>query len=210
MGEPKWALDFGGEPLLCRVAKRIAEVVDEVVLVAAPAGIEPDLDPLLAVHDRLRADLRQRAGKHAQDVLLTRDLAPYLGPVSGLAGGLGVASGAVAFAASCDAPFLEPRLAERLLELAETSPELDAVVPRSNDRLEPLCAVYRVATMAGAFAAQLAAGELRPTGRFVERKVRFVAAEELRALDPELLSFENLNSPQEYAAALRRLRGGSG
>ena len=89
MGTAKAWLSFGAETLLQRVVRLLAEVVDPIVVAAARGQELPALP---------------------KDVHLVRDSVPGLGPLQGLADGLAALKGRVdiAFAASCDAPFLKP------------------------------------------------------------------------------------------------------
>lgn len=65
-----------------------------------------------------------------------------------------------------------------------------------------LCAVYR-RTLADRILALLDAGERRVTALLDAVHVRYLDAEELRGIDPELRSFRNVNTPDEYQAWLR-------
>ncbi|GBD28665.1 Molybdenum cofactor guanylyltransferase [bacterium HR31] len=101
---------------------------------------------------------------------------------------------------ACDLPFVKPRL---LCGLAEFARGADAAVPLT-DRPHPLCAVYR------RDAAGVAEEVLRAGGRSVREllgrlHVRYVTEDLLRAWDPELASFVNVNTPEEYGQALARL-----
>jgi hypothetical protein len=51
---------------------------------------------------------------------------------------------------------------------------------------------------------QLARGELRPIYLFDKVRARRVDEEEIRRFDPEGLSFFNMNTPEDYSAALKR------
>src|SRR5215213_4616179 len=96
MGRQKAWLPFGDEVLLQRVVRVLREVVEPVVVVAAP---DQDLPPLPA------------------GVLVARDDREYLGPLNGLAAGLaalGSRAGA-AYLSSCDVPFLLPGFVRRVI-----------------------------------------------------------------------------------------------
>jgi molybdopterin-guanine dinucleotide biosynthesis protein A len=71
------------------------------------------------------------------------------------------------------------------------------VVPRLEARPECLCAVYR-AGLASRILTTLDAGERRVTALLDGIRVRYVDDMELRRVDPELRSFRNLNTPDEY------------
>jgi len=99
---------------------------------------------------------------------------------------------------SCDAPFLNPALVSYLLS---QSADYDVVVPYWQERLQPLHAVYR-RSVAPFLQEQLERGELRPIFLYKQVRTREVPEDELRRFDPEGLSFNNMNSPQDYQAAL--------
>jgi molybdopterin converting factor small subunit len=121
------------------------------------------------------------------------------GPVGGICYGLRAAQGEFAFVTSCDSAFLDARLISHLLMLRDS---YDVVVPRWDDRLQPLLAVYRT-TVLPLLEEQLAAGELRPVYLFDKVRTRCVEANEIREVDPEGRSFFNMNRPEDYAQALQ-------
>jgi molybdopterin-guanine dinucleotide biosynthesis protein A len=189
MGSPKAWLDFGGEPLLARVVRVAAQVTSPVVVVAAPGQ---DVPPLPA------------------GIVIVRDAVSGRGPLQGIAAGLeAVAEGArAAFVSSTDAPFLQPALIRRLFALR--GDQHDIAVPRAGGHHHPLSAVYGIEVRAE-IAALLAADRLRPSFLFERMRTLFadeallLAGEELAAADPGLRSLRNVNTPQEYAAALAEL-----
>jgi molybdenum cofactor guanylyltransferase len=66
----------------------------------------------------------------------------------------------------------------------------------------PLAAVYRC-EVCDAVRRLLAAGKLRQVFLFDEVPTRIVEADELADVDPGLQSLRNVNSPEDYEAALR-------
>jgi molybdopterin-guanine dinucleotide biosynthesis protein A len=180
MGRPKAWLPFGGELMLQRVVRILGGVVRPVVVVAAP---EQDVPPLPA------------------SVVVVRDEERGRGPLQGLAAGLrSIASQAgAAYLSSCDVPFLQPGFVERMIELLENH---TICVPRVGDYHHPLAAVYRI-EVAGVVERLLAANRLRPQFLFEEVTTRVVAASELAGADPTFQSLRNLNTPEDYEAALR-------
>jgi molybdopterin-guanine dinucleotide biosynthesis protein A len=190
MGSPKAWLDFGGEALLQRVVRRVSEVAAPVVVVAAPGQAVP---PLPA------------------EVAIVRDAVEGRGPLQGIAAGLTALEGRAeaAFVSSTDAPFLHPAIIRRLWALRGNTH--DIAVPRSGGHFHPLCAVYGLNARAET-EALLAADRLRPFFLFermrtlVADNAMLLAGEELAAADPELRSLRNVNTPEEYAAALAELQ----
>jgi len=179
MGRPKALLPFDGEPLIAHVLRKLREMFAEAVVVAAPEQELPELP-----------------------ATIVRDEVAYQGPVSGIYHGLKASRKEICFVTSCDAPFLNLRLIGHLL--AEI-PDYDVVVPFWEDRLQPLHAIYRT-SVAPLFKEQLSRGELRPILLFDKVRTRRVDADEIRRWDPEGLSLLNMNSPDEYQAALRLWR----
>jgi hypothetical protein len=99
-------------------------------------------------------------------------------------------------------PFLSLPLISYLVSQAG---DYDVVVPEWDGRLQPLFAVYR-GSVAPHLAEQLRRGELRPIFLFEKVRTRKIDAEEIRRIDPEGLSFFNMNTPADYQAALQRWR----
>jgi molybdenum cofactor guanylyltransferase len=191
MGAAKAWLVFGGETLLQRTVRTVASVAAPVVVVAAVGQEVPPLPEGIAV---------------------VRDARSGRGPLQGLAAGLEAVApyARAAFVSSTDAPFLHPAMIRRLAELRE---EHEAVVPRAGGRLHPLCAMYGIAAR-DVIAELLAGGNLRLTllcerlGTLVADEALLLAGAELALADPALRSLWNVNTPEEYAAALKETGGG--
>jgi molybdopterin-guanine dinucleotide biosynthesis protein A len=183
MGRPKAWLPFGGEPLLARVVRRLAEAVDPIVVVAAPDQDVPQVP---------------------SEVAIIRDAEEGRGPLQGIAAGLAALRGRAdaAYITSCDAPFLQPAFVHRLVELLG---DRVICVPRVGDFHHPLAAVYRV-EVADVAARLLAEGRPRPFFLFAAVPTRVVEAAELTDADPNLQTLRNLNTPEDYEAALRDQR----
>jgi molybdopterin-guanine dinucleotide biosynthesis protein A/molybdopterin converting factor small subunit len=142
-------------------------------------------------------------------VTLVRDDVAYQGPVGGICYGLSASGGDVSFVTACDSAFLSPRLISHLLSQIS---EHDVVVPHWEGRFQPLHAVYRRSVLP-LLEGQLARGELRPVSLFEKVRTRRIDEEEIRLIDPEGLSFFNMNTPEDYAEALKRwgdIREGGG
>jgi molybdopterin-guanine dinucleotide biosynthesis protein A len=178
MGRDKASLPFGAEALLLRVVRLAREVSSDVVLVAREGQLLPVLPAGLAA---------------------VRDPAEGLGPLAGIAAGLGAVAGERAFVAACDMPLLRPALARRLLELSQGH---DACVPVVDGFPVPTCAVYAKSVAARANEL-VAARQLRPMALLESVSTRFVAGDELRDVDRELESFLDCDTEQAYQAALR-------
>jgi molybdopterin-guanine dinucleotide biosynthesis protein A len=186
MGRPKAWLPFSGETMLGRVVRSLGQVVSPIVIVAAPGQ---DVPPL------------------PEGVTVVRDPERGRGPLQGLAAGLSALSGLAeaAYASSCDVPFLQPAFVRRLIELLG---EEMICVPEVGAYKHPLAAVYRV-EVASVANGLLAEDRLRPAFLFERVPTRIVRAEELAGVDSTFASLRNLNTPEEYEAALGEVaRGG--
>ena len=79
--------------------------------------------------------------------------------------------------------------------------DCEAVVPLPGDEPEGVCALYRRA-LAPRIEAMLNAGERSVRSLLARCTVRYLSAIELRAVDPGLRSFRNINTPADYEAWL--------
>jgi molybdopterin-guanine dinucleotide biosynthesis protein A len=187
MGKAKAWLPFGGENMLPRVVRLLSAVVQPIVVVAAP---DQDLPSLPAEARVVRDEERGR------------------GPLQGLAAGLEALEGIAdaAFASSCDVPFLQPAFVRRMIELLG---DHRICVPYVNGFHHPLAAVYRV-EVAESVQRLLAEDRLRPVFLFDMEPTRVVSADELRDVDADFKTLRNLNTPEDYEAALREVASGLG
>lgn len=116
-------------------------------------------------------------------------------PLVGIYSGLVASQTDVNFVLACDMPFVNPALVSHLISCAG---DVDVVVPVVNGYYEPLCAVYRKQAIP-AIREVLDRNVLKVTEIYSDLLVREVPEERLRALDAELTSFVNLNTPRELA-----------
>ena len=178
LGRDKAVEPFDGQPLIRRVINRVAPLTDEIVVVVADTARGQAL-PLDADHH------------------VAVDIYPDGGSLGGIFSGLSVAANDWGLVVACDMPFLNRRLLEHMLGLRA---DCDAVVPRPGTFPEPTHALYSRACLPH-IEARLQANDLKISGFFEEVKVRYLDEEEVRQFDPELLSFFNVNSPEDLARA---------
>jgi molybdopterin-guanine dinucleotide biosynthesis protein A len=177
MGDPKASLKFGSSTLLERIVAEMRRVFDDVVIVASPT------------------DLIEVAGART-----IHDETAYAGPAGALERGLVAATNEVAFACSCDVPFVSADLA---LALPEMLGEHDAVIPHVDGKLQMLHAVY-LKKCAKVLASMRSGDEHRLREIVNFAKVRIVPEDEIRAIAPkaDMRSFFNVNKPEDYRRAL--------
>ena len=179
MGTPKAALPFGPETMLQRVVRLLGTVVSRIVVVAAQGQILPELPG---------------------EIIVARDEREARGPLEGLRAGLKALPARVdaAYVTSCDVPLLVTGFVERMIALLDGH---DIVVMEIDGFAHPLSAVYRRGVLPQV-EALLAADRLRPAFLFDAVDTRRVRLEEVQALDPELRTLRNLNTREDYLAAL--------
>lgn len=173
--------------MLQRMVRLLGQAVDPVVVVAAPGQVLPVLAP---------------SGR-GEAIAIVRDAEKGRGPLQGLAAGLEFLEGKVqaAYVSSCDVPLLKPAFIRRLIDLLG---DHVVCVPRVEDHHHPLAAVYRLEVF-DAVKQLLAADRLRPYFLLEAVSTRVVEAAELADVDPSLQTLRNVNTPEDYDAALREL-----
>ncbi len=189
-GGGKALLTFHGRTFLEHVVAAVATEVDQTIVVAAPAQTLPDLEGVRIVHDRT----------------------PGAGPLAGLRDGLRMAltvdQGAaspprLAFVASCDVPLLRREVVRRLLDVAAESGAL-WTVPVVHGHRQVLASVMRVELLSR-IDAWLATGRRDLRGLLAEiaredpRSIRELTEEAWKAVDPMLVSFVDIDTPDDLA-----------
>ncbi len=179
MGQDKRFLTLGGRTLLERTFAVLDSLFPEVLVVVS----EPLPDHLASGHP------------------VVMDLIPGCATLGGLYSGLYSSTHDRIFAVGCDMPFLSKAVIERLAELDRRA---DVVMPRLSTGLQPMHAIYSKACLAP-LKRMAAAGELRVQDLCQEKalSVRMVDEDELRSVDPNLLSFFNINTPADLEMALK-------
>jgi molybdopterin-guanine dinucleotide biosynthesis protein A len=170
---------LAGTPMIRRVADRLVDVVDALVV-----NCREDQRP--AIEEALEG--------YPLEVRYAPDPTPDEGPMSGIRTGLREAEAAGAeYAAvvACDMPFVDPQFVEELFERARGT---DAAVPRPGEWFQTTQAVYRVESMAAACEEALAAGEVKIIAPLFE--LDYVVLEDA----PED-TFRNVNTQAELADA---------
>ena len=179
MGVPKATLPFGPETMLQRVVRLLGTVVSPIVVVAARDQSLPQLP---------------------DEVRIARDEREQRGPLEGLRAGLKALANSVdvAYITSCDVPLLVPGFVERMVCLLG---DHDIAVMEIDGFPHPLSAVYRRDTLPHV-ESLLAQDRLRPVFLFEAVRTRRVRPEEMISVDPHLRTLRNLNTREDYLAAL--------
>ncbi len=183
LGQRKQKVELGQKNLLQYVLDASAQLSNEIVVVNA---IEDDSTPILSSGDL--------------NIITTTDLREGVGPMMGILSGMKKLSTDYSVVLPCDSPFISVPLMRALIEKAEN---YDAVIPIwPNGNVEPLHSVYRLSSSIPAIESAFEVDE-RSVLDMIKRldKVRYVSIDELRRFDKELLTFFNINFPNDLETA---------
>lgn len=182
MGVDKASLVLNGRTLLQRTVDAVSEVAGEIVVVVAPGQRLPPVEcrrPLRTVEDPVEGH----------------------GPLVGIAVGLGSVTAPVALVVACDMPFLQPALLRLLAQRAAAGRRL--VVPIEGGQPQPLCSAFRREALK-VVQAHIDAGDRKVMSVAGDLDVDRVSPHEWAAADPGGRSFENVNTVEEFEAAVKR------
>lgn len=174
-GNNKAFLHVGGKRIFDHLYDTFKDVFEEILLVTN--------DPL----------------KYLEwDLNIVTDIFPYRSSLTGIHAGLFFTQTPYAFFAACDAPFLKRDLIRAILE--EIQPRFDVIIPETSLGLEPLCAAYSRQCLQ-TISAHIVQQEFKIREFFRKVRVKKIPENVLRTTDPDLLSFFNINTPDDLARA---------
>ncbi len=183
MGRDKALSPLAGRPLIEHVLSRLEGLGDETLITTN----SPERYAYLGVR-------------------LAVDEVPGAGALAGLRTALMASRGMRTLVVACDMPLIRRSFVRRLLTLA---PESDVVVPRWERKFQPLLAVY-AHTCLLAVEERLSAGEQSMISFYSRVSTHVISEAEVARLDPEGLSFFNVNTPEDLALAERLLEADEG
>ena len=173
-GVNKALLNVGGDRIIDRALRVVQPLVDDVTLV---------------VNDDALVSLK---------LPLFHDPEPHAGVLPALLTGLTASPADVCLVMACDMPFISSALAAYLFQLCE---DHDVCLPYTDGRPEPMFAVYRREPCIREISGALGRGQMRMIAFLNELRVAHIEEPALREHDPELLSFFNVNEPDDLARA---------
>ena len=175
MGKNKALLALDGIPLVQRVVAALAPICADLLIVAN----QPQPYRFLGLP-------------------IIPDIEPGYGPLMGLYSGLQAASAEWAVAVAVDMPLLSTELLRFMLDRRFGC---DVVVPRAQERLHPLCALYRRPACLPAIETSLARGQRRLIAFHHQVRVCEIEESTLRRISPDLRALINVNTPVDLARA---------
>jgi molybdopterin-guanine dinucleotide biosynthesis protein A len=179
-------------------ATRLGGVAKSTLIVGGRTIAERQLEALRAAFSRVLVVANDAAPWAGLGLEVVGDRFPGAGPLAGVHAALAAtADHAGVVCVAGDMPFVAPALLELLRDHA---PDAAAVVPRVAGRAEPLLARWGRAALP-VVEARLAAGERAVHAVFAALQTAWLDEPALRAVDPALRSFANINTPEELRRA---------
>ena len=179
MGQNKALMPLGGKRLVDRAVEVMRSVFDDLLMVTNTPDVYAELG-----------------------MPMVPDVWPEKGSLGGVYSAIYHVATPYCLVVACDMPFLRAAV---LRYLITQMADYDVVVPDVLGELQTLHAIYSKACLQP-IERRLETNRLRIVGFFPDVRVRTVTASELEPYDPELLAFQNLNTPEEFQAAEQRLR----
>ena len=187
-GQDKGLLELADKPLIRHVTDAIDPLVDEVVVVTKS---------------------RERVLKYSNvlvaDVHFVVDVCEARSPLIGALTGFGSAHGKYSLLLPFDTPFISEQVVSLLFELCQGKA---AVIPRwPNGYIEPLNAVYHTKLALEAAENAVTEGKLKVRALIEKLQgVRYISTIAIQQLDPELLTFFNVNTPADLNKAMTMIK----
>ncbi|MCX6345423.1 MAG: molybdenum cofactor guanylyltransferase [Armatimonadetes bacterium] len=171
MGLDKASLVMAGCTMIASLATRFAREMGPVIVVLRPG--------------------QELVTEHATTVY---DLHQGVGPLGGLHAGLLASPDETNFVIACDMPFADPELACYILSALASH---DAAVPMLARGPEPLHCAYHKSCLP-TIESSIAAGRLRMRDALDRLDVLYIPEKELKKHNPDMRSFINVNTPEDY------------
>jgi molybdenum cofactor guanylyltransferase len=179
-GTEKALLSVGGVRILDRIFHIYTELFEEIILVTNSP------EKFLA-----------------WDLLIVPDLFPIRSALTGIHAGLFFMSNPFAFISACDTPFIKKEIVETVIGNIEA--HIDLVLPETTFGYEPLCAAYSKRCLDPA-QQHLEHQKLKVIKAFQKCRVKTISEKVLRAKDPDLQSFFNINTPADMQRAEKMVK----
>ena len=183
-GQDKGVLELAGKPLIKHVVDVVDPLVNEIVVVT-----------------NSQERITKYADVVASDVQFVVDVFEARSPLIGALTGFGAAHGEYTLLLPFDTPFVSREVISLLFELGQGKA---AVIPRwPNGYIEPLHAVYQTKLALEAAEKAVAEGKMQLRA-FIEklRGVRYISTIVIQQLNPELITFFNVNTPADLNKAM--------
>jgi len=174
-GEHKALMRIGDERILDRIFAVMSVVFDDLILVTNTPERYLDYDATIVT-----------------DILKSRSA------LTGIHTGLFYARTDYAFFSAGDTPFLKEEMVRAVIN--GISAGIDIVMPETDEGREPLCAVYSRSCLESA-RHSVENGRFKIMRAFRKKNLKIISEKVSRQADPHLLSFFNVNTPEDLQRA---------
>jgi molybdopterin-guanine dinucleotide biosynthesis protein A len=174
IGINKAFLKINGQRIIDRTIDIFRDVFDDIILVTFDDIILVTNNPIEYLH---------------LDLKIVTDLIPNKGALGGIYTGLFYASSQHIFVTACDMPFINKGFIEYAISKIDN---FDVVVPRSDDGLQPLHAIYSKRCR-NHIEASMQSNRLKIKSFFPKVRVKEISSEEIHYFDPQQSLFFNIN-----------------
>jgi molybdopterin-guanine dinucleotide biosynthesis protein A len=183
LGRDKGLVVLAGKPLVVHVIDRISEAVEEIVVVVSSESQKKNF----------KAVLKEKA-KTVVDK--TESQSPLVGAMTGFES----AKGEYSLLLPCDTPLISASIVQFLFDMCTNR---YAVIPRwPSGYIEPLQAVYRTKSALSAAKRALEQGRMNMRSMIDNlTRVRYISTMVLEHIEPQLLTFFNINTSQDLKKA---------
>jgi molybdopterin-guanine dinucleotide biosynthesis protein A len=178
LGRNKALEIINGKSIIERIIGRLESLSSRILIVTSPENTEFPF-------------------KNKAEVIV--DLMPGMGPMGGIYTGLAASNSSHVIAVACDMPFLNTELLRYMVEVSEG---YDAIIPRLDDgKVESLHAVYSKSCL-DIMKKQIEINQLKIYVLLKTMNVRYIEPDESRKLDPQSLSYFNINRQSDLDRAI--------
>lgn len=132
------------------------------------------------------------------DIAIVTDIFTVRSSLTGIHAGLFYSRSPYAFITACDTPFLKKELIELLISYIES--DKDLIIPETSVGFEPLCAIYSTRCL-HKIEQQISRESYKIRDFYSKIRVKKIHEFQLRQKDPELVSFFNINTPEDLQKA---------
>jgi molybdenum cofactor guanylyltransferase len=189
MGQDKGLMSLDNEPLIIHIIETLEELVEEILVVLRDEN-------QLKTYKKHMDNYKNQHPNGKSEIKLINDLEKDKGPLMGILSGLLQVKGSGAIVLPCDSPFISHSFVNKIFNSSQENKEnkFRAVIPKWPDgSLEPLHAYY-FKTCIPSIQNRLLEGFLDVKSILKIINVNYV---DVDFLDPEKISFKNLNRPED-------------
>ncbi|MBK9211106.1 MAG: molybdenum cofactor guanylyltransferase [Anaerolineales bacterium] len=162
------------------------------------------IDRVAPIADEIIVTTNRPAEYEFLNLRIIPDLKPGRGALGGLYTAIASATSPLVAVVACDMPFVGAMFIEGARRLL-VKEDADVVVAKTEEGYEPFHALYRRETCLPIIESAIDADQWKVIAWFPQVKVRTLTPDEVKLFDPSGLCFWNLNTPEEFVEAEKRV-----